>query len=254
MYKNTTIAALVIASFATPTLAQDINAASVSAAFTSYTDDEFDNTYTNLKAGVEVGLASAFAIGGNLTVYGGEDIDDTFINGTVHGMYMMSPNTAFGGFLAQDSTNDFDATLYGVEFGTGSESSRAEAYYGVVDTDDLSGDFSVAGFSFEFAVAPRFTLGIGYEAFTIDDGFTPPGSTDPEDITYSDTSLIARYQFEGGTSVFAEIGQVGFTSATDDVVFVSANDLEYFAVGAEYAFGRPTGTLLGERTYLGWGL
>ncbi|WP_108814270.1 hypothetical protein [Loktanella sp. Alg231-35] len=253
MYKTTTIAALAIASFATPTIAQDINAASVSAAYTSYTDDNFDSSFTNLEAGIEVGLASAFAIGGNLAVYGG-DLDDGAANATVHGMYMMSPDTALGGFVGLDSKGDFDATLYGIEFGTGSESTRAEAYYGVIDSDDLTGDFSVAGFSFEFAIAPSFTLGIGYEAFTIADGFTPPGTTVSEDLTYSDTSLIARYLFEGGTSVFAEIGQVGFSAATDDTLYVSANDLEYFAIGAEYAFGRATGTLLGERTFVGWGL
>ena len=253
MYKNTTFAALVIASFATPTLAQDINAASVSAAYTSYTDDNFDNSYTNLKAGVELGLASTFAIGGNLAAYGG-DLDDGLLNATVHGMYMMSPDTALGGFVAQESEGDFDATLYGIEFGTGSESTRAEAYFGVVDSDDLTGDFSVSGFNFEFAVASNFTLGLDYEAFTIADGFTPPGSTDTEDLTYSDVSLIARYQFEGGTSVFAEIGQVGFSASTDDTTYVSANNLEYFAIGAEYAFGRATGTLLGERTFAGWGL
>jgi hypothetical protein len=253
MYKNTIIAVLAIASFATPTLAQDISAASVSAAYTSYTDDEFDDSFTNLKAGAELGLASSFAIGGNLAIYAG-DLDDGVMNATVHGMYMMSPSTALGGFVAQESQGDFDATLYGIEFGTGSESTRAEAYYGAVESDDLTGDFTVAGFNFEFAVAPSFTLGIGYEAFTIADGFTPPSSTDTEDLTYSDTSLIARYIFEGGASVFAEIGQVGFSASTDDTTYVSANNLEYFAIGAEYTFGRATGTLLGERTFAGWGL
>jgi hypothetical protein len=251
MYKNTTFVALVIASFATPTLAQDISAASVSAAYTSFTDDNFDDSYTNLKAGVELDLSSTFAIGGNLATYGG-DVDDGLLNATAHGMYMMSPNTAFGGFVAQESGGDYDATLYGIEFGTGSESTRAEAYFGVVDSDDLTGDFSVSGLSFEFAVAPSITLGIGYEAFTIADGFTPPASTDTEDLTYSDTSLIARYLFDGGASVFAEIGQVGFSASTDDTTYVSANNLEYFAIGAEYTFGRPTGTLLGERTFAGW--
>ncbi len=253
--KNTTIAAaLLVLASSVPAMAQDISGASVTGKYKSFTEDDVDIEVTSLFAGIEVGLAPSFAIGGNLATFNFANVDDSVFNATIHGMYMLSPDSAIGLFVAQDSQGDDEGTLYGIEGGGGSANTQYEAYYGVVDSDDFgTNDLSIAGFNFMFNVGGGFSLGIDYESYTVADGVIPPGETTAEDLTLSDTALVGRYQFENGASVFAELGQISRSTSTDDTDFVSVDPAEYVAIGATYSFGRSSGNLLSNRTIVGFG-
>jgi len=254
MNKFTSMTALLVITLAAPAFAQELSGATIAGKYTSFVDEDFDNTYLSLNAGADINLGSGFGLGGNIALYNGDDLDDSLTNFTFHGTYMMSPATGLGVFVAQESDGTNEATLYGAEIGTGGAASRGEAYFGVLDSDEIDADINVAGFSYEFAVAPSFFVGIGHESFTVVDGFTPVGSTESENLTFGDTSLIARYVSDGGISAFAELGSISATAQSDDTIYTSENHLEYFAIGAEFATGRPSGALLSERTYFGFGL
>ncbi len=249
----TTLAAATVAS---PIMAQSIGGATVKGTFKQFTDDDFDGTATAFQAGIDLGITPQFAIGGSLAFSEFEDGDDSAFSFTGRGMYMSSPNTAWGAFASIQNSGDVDANTYGAEFATGSGSTSFEAYYGVVDSDDLEDfDFTIAGFNFEFEVAPGFSLGLDYQAYTQADVFltTTSGASFIDDFTLSDTAIVARYSFANGPSVFAEIGQISGSASNDDTIFLTVNELEYIAIGVQYNFGRQTGALLSDRAFLGLG-
>ena len=235
-------------------LAQDISGASVSGKFLQFTDETVDTNLTKLDAGVEVGLASAFAVGGNVALIGGDGVDSNITNFTAHGMYMFSPNSALGLFAAQDSDDDASATIYGIEFGTASDTTQFEAYYGAVSSDDFDDEgLTVAGFNVAFELAQGFSLGLDYESFTVQDAVVLTLGGPLEDLTLNDIALTASYQFTAGPSVFAELGQISASASSGGVSYVSVNEVEYVAVGVKYTFGRGTGNIFGNRTYFGFG-
>lgn len=254
--KSLILTAIVIAvTAASPIMAQDIGGATVKGTFKQFTDDEFDNSATALQAGIDVGITPQFALGGSIFFSDVEDGDDNVTGFTGRGMYMSSPSTAWGAFATAESSGDTDANNYGVEFATGSNLTRFEAYYGVVDSNDLEDiDFTIAGFNFEFEVTPGFSLGLDYESYRQADAFltTTDGDTFTDDFTLSDVAIFARYSFANGPSVFAEIGQISGSAANDDTLFETVVELEYVAIGAQYTFGRQTGALFSDRTFLGF--
>lgn len=253
MTKKSIITAALIAAVATPVMAQDITGASVSGAYRQYTDDDIDSSVLSLEGGVEVGIASAFAVGGNLAFIDGDDLGEGATSATLHGMYMYSPNSSVGVFAATGSDDNVDAATYGIEIGSASEVTSFEAYYGIADSDDFGGeDVSIAGFNFEFEISSGFSLGLDYASFTIADGVILPGETSADDLTFSDTSIVARYAFAQGASVYAEIGQIGASATTSSgASFTSINELEYIGIGAEYKLGR--GNIFSDRSYVGFG-
>ncbi len=253
MSKITIFAALMLSAAAAPVVAQDISGASVSGTYRSYTDDNIDLDLTTFEAGIEVGITDQFALGGNIGTYNADNADDVF-NATVRGSYKFSPTAAIGLFAAQDSDGDNEANIYGFEGGSRTQNSRFEAYYGVVDSDDIGDlDITVAGIGFEFSVSPGFALGLNYASQTIDDGFDPGGGEPLTDLTFSDTSIVARYSFANGPSVFAEIGQISASARTSTTLFTSTEDAEYIGIGAEYSFGGNGGNIFSNRTYAGFG-
>ncbi|MDP5086201.1 MAG: hypothetical protein NWQ23_12335 [Yoonia sp.] len=240
---------------AAPAVAQDIRATSFEGSFRQYNDSDVDGSVAALGAGIEIGLASAFSIGANLSVVDSDETDASIMTTTVHGMYALSDATALGVFAAVESGESIDASNYGVEFGTGTNGTRLEAYFGVVDSDDLDDrDRSIAGLSFEFQVARGFSVGFDYESISQSD--VPVTTSDGsflEDVTFGDTALFVRYSFENGPSVFAEVGQIASSFSTADTRFISEEEIEYVAIGASYSIGRSTGTIFGNRSFLDFG-
>lgn len=253
MSKFTIITALLMTTAAAPVVAQELSGASVSGTYRSYTDDNVDLESTTIKAGVEVDILSQFALGGNIGTYNTDGTDNIF-NATLRGSYKYSPTTAIGLFAAQDSDSVDDANIYGIEGGGRTPNTHFEAYYGVVESDDIGDvDVSVAGFNFEFAVGRGLALGLTYASQTIDDGFDAGGGEPLTDLTFSDTAVTASYSFTNGASVFAELGQISASASTESTFFTSVETAEYIGIGAEYSFGGNGGTIFGNRTFGGFG-
>ncbi len=236
-------AAVILAVAATPSFSQSLNGATISGNVNVFDDDSYDATNSALKAGAELGLSRDFAISGNLAVYNSDEVDETGTNVTLHGLYMISPTTALGVYVASDDDGGANYEHFGVEAGFGSPQGRFEFYYGAVDglSDSSSIDTSIAGISFEFEVARNFALMLNSQAVTFSDDFN-------DSVTLGTTAIGGRYTFDNGPSIYAEIGQLGATASIDGDLFVSENDSNFFAIGAEMTFGRSSGTLMSNRS------
>ena len=229
-------AAAVAAAISSPVVAQELQGASVSGIIVSL-DGE---TTTSVDAGADVALGRGFAVGANLGFYNDSTSDDTFINGTLHGMYMLSSTSALGLFVARDSVDGADADNFGIEYGFGSDRGRFEAYYGGID-DDSGIDQAIVGLSFEAAVSPSFFLTFDYDALVLADGEVGAG--------IGTGAFGARYQFEGGASIYAEVGSIA-VSVTDGETTESASSDTFIGIGAEMNFGRKSGALFSNRTII----
>ena len=200
-------AALLAVAGTTPALAQQFNGGSVSGLYKENTDDGSDFGGLSFQGGIEFGLGTSFAIGANLAAFEYSDFsDDETLNLTLHGMYMLSPNSALGLCVGQDTTDFTDVTTYGVEGGTTSGQGRFEGYYGIAEVDEFSdADITIAGFVAEVGFGNGFAVGIEYESVTTDDGILFAG--EDEDITVADTALYLQYTISDGPAIYAEIGQ-----------------------------------------------
>ena len=219
----------------TSALAQDAVNGTVKGTFHSF--DEA-NLYS-LEAGADMAINRNFALGGGAGFYGGDEVDDTGVNLTARGMYMISPNTAIGLFVAYDSIGDDDATAFGAEVGYMSRGGSFEAYYGAIDSSDQPSDVDrgYGGFAFEFAVAPNFYLTADSQAQAITDG----SST----AVIGTASIGARYQFAQGPSIFAEFGRLRLE--TDIGSVVTSAEEEFIGIGADFSFGGKSGPMFSNR-------
>ena len=245
-------ASLIVAAAATPVLAQEITGAEGQLKYQNVDTPGSDFDVTSLSVGVEGTIAPNFGLGANMRLDTIQDQDDSLFNGTVHAMYMLSPETALGVFYTNENQGDFDAASYGIEGGYATMNGRIDAHYGVVDSSDVSDlDISYGGISFAFDVGSSVTLGLGYDAFTIDDGILL--TTGLADFTASDLSVFADYEIADGFSVFAELGQISFSATDGDLSFESDAEDEstYISVGATYTFER--GTIFDARGYNSFG-
>jgi len=235
------------------TQAQSLLGASVEGQFRSYYNDRDDESYT-IEGGADIGIGSNYAIGANLS-YGADDDEDVdYVNGTVHAMYMASPTTAVGVFVAQDTSSDlFDSTNYGIEFGGRSNSARYEIFYGQTDIQDASFDdeLTIFGASFDVMVGAGFSLGLSIEAFSGFDGFAVDTGEPVDDLATSNISLITRYTIADTASIYAEIGRQSTDAFDDDTTFFVDDDVRFINVGADFTFGGDRGNIFGQRTLVG---
>lgn len=240
-YKILSTAALVLAA-ATPTFAQELAGASVGAIYISPVDSDVDADLYSLKAGIELALPGAISLGGNIATFNDSTADDTGFNETLHGMYMLSPDASVGLFVARDTEGDFEYDTWGVEGGGSVGSTSFEAYYGIVDglISDPGIDTSMAGASVAIAAGQNFAITLGFDSVTASD--------DTVSSSITATTLGGSYQFAGGPSVFAEIGQVSLSVDTGSTVFVSEDPAEFISIGVEMNFGRSGGNLMGNRS------
>ncbi len=250
------LSAAIAAMIAPSAFAQGLTGASVTGEYRNYYGDDLEDTTLLLQGGVEFAVANDFGVGANLGFGRFDDAEDSdYTNATLHAFYMVSPTAAVGGFVARDSADNFDSTNYGIEFGGRSNTSRYEIYYG---RTDLSGDnvtdedISIFGASFDVLVGSGISLGLQYESYTGLEGTAESGAT-VDDVTLSDTSVIARYNVTPAASVYGEFGTIGANAFEGDTTFVSDDDIRYFGIGAEFTFGGQRGNIFGERSLAGFG-
>ncbi len=255
--KNKIVLSAAIAAMIAPSaFAQSLTGASVSGDYRSYFGDDADGSSFSLEGGAEVSLGNNFAVSANLSFGKDDDSDADYTNGTLHAIYMVSPGAAVAGFVSRDSTDSANSTNYGVEFGGRSNTARYEIYYGATDltgdnvTDE---DLTIFGASFDVQVASGFSVGLGYESFTGLSGRRADTGALIEDVTYSDTSIIARYNVVPNASVYGKLGKIAGNAFEGDTTFFTEDDVRYFGVGAEFTFGGQRGPIFGERTLSGFG-
>ena len=227
-------AAAMLAASASPLFAQSIVGATIQGNYNS-----FDNSDgTTLQGSGEFALSPTFGIGGGLLSYSNDDVSGTSV--TLRGLYFTSPQSALGVFYARSDEDDTAYDTIGVEWGQSSEAGRFEVYYGSVSSDDIPSevDLSIAGLSGEFRVADNVYIRASSEAWFI--------SNDPLEVTYSTSSIGARYLFDQGIAVYADFGSFGVT--VDDGFSSGSGSEEFVGIGVEYNFGSTNGAMLSTRT------
>ncbi len=250
-------AAALMAITSTSALAQGFAGASVEGEFRNYYGDDRDSSSFSLDAGVDFTINSDIGFGGNFSTGRDDDRDVEYTNGTVHGYYAVTESAAFGLFVASDSADDLESTIYGVEFGGRTERSRYEFYFGRSDLENAAGedDLRIFGASFEFGTSNGFAFGLHHESILGLVSTVVGTGAVVDDVTLGDTALVARYYVTPQASVYAKAGRIGSAARDDenDVTLLGNEDARYFGVGAEFALGERGGNLFGSRTLAGWG-
>ena len=241
---------------ASPASAQQINGATVSAAYQSIEGDftgDFD--LASFAAGLDFGITPAFAIGGSIENTTSEDFADDIFVATARGMYTSGEGSAFGGYYSIEQSGDFETTLYGIEGAYKTANSSFEAYFGGVDSDVFGANevLNTAGLSLEFGVGAGISLGFDYQAYKVEDFLVEVTTLEIVDANITDTALTARYNFAEGASVYAKAGRIRAFGDSDQpsTRIVGLEDSEYITIGAQYDFAR--GTFFDARSLFSYG-
>ncbi|MCK0094530.1 hypothetical protein MWU60_03015 [Yoonia sp. F2084L] len=258
IYKSI-LTAFIVATTATPLMAQGISGISVEWGSTVLTEDDRDFGMGDLKGTAEVSLGTQFALGASLGIYAftGDDIpfDDGELDTTsftLHGLYLPSPDTAFGLFVTSESADYLDdpVNAIGVEFGALTQTSKFDVYYGITDLEFGDDEYTFGGFSAEFGSGQGWNGGFTYDAFSpvlisvIETGSIIEGRR-------TNYAFHAGYDFSNGVGITASIGRIGLSGEEDDVEIVAQDPQSYFGLRVDYNFGPKGGTFTDNRTFLG---
>ena len=222
-------AAILIAVSTAPALAQTVTGATIEGNVNSFDDVDL----MTLQGSAEYAITPNFGIGGGLLTYSNED--DSGTNVTLRGLYYTSPDSALGLFYSRDSEEGEDFDSIGIAWGHSSAGGRFEAYYASVSSDSIpSGiDSGYGGLSFEFRVTQNIYIKAASEAYAITDG--------DDTFTYGTSSIGARYLFDQGFAIYAEVG-TSRIELSDEISSVSTDE-DFIGIGAEYNFGSVNGLL-----------
>lgn len=259
MINKNILAAFIVATTATPLMAQGISGISVELGSTAFTEDDVDFGMADLKGTAEFNIGSQFAVGASLGLYSfaGDDlaVDDGELDTTsftLHGLYLPSPDTALGLFVTSESADYLDdpVNAIGVEFGALTQSSKFDAYYGITDLEFGDDEYTFGGFSAEFGSGQGWNGGFTYDAFSpvlinvIETGSIIEGRR-------TNYAFHAGYDFRNGVGVTASFGRVGLSGDEGDTNIVALDPQSYVGLRVDYNFGPKGGTFTDNRTLLG---
>lgn len=252
-------AACVVATTATPLIAQDILGVSTEFGTLALTEDDADYSTVRLKGTAEVGITQQFAVGASLGYYAfdGDDLavddgDADTASITLHGLYLPSPDTAVGVFFTSESADSLDDAVnsVGVQFGALTASSKFDVYYGVSDLEFDDEEYTFGGFSAEFGSGQGWKGGFSYDAFSpilinvVNTGSIIEGRR-------TNYAFHAGYDFSNGVGVTASIGRLGLSGEEDGVNIDALDPQSYVGLSLDYNFGPKAGTFTDNRTLLG---
>lgn len=185
---------------------------------------------TTYSGGLGYGVMNLFNLSGNVAAYKFDNIGTDASNLTLHATYLLSPDIMFGGFVASDSIEGEDATLYGVEGRGGLYGATVGGYLGQADDGTDTGTI--------IGVDAAYPLRAGISAIGNFDYFDAGGDS------LNQIAVGAEYQMAVGPQFYAQIGSV--TGDFDG----QSETAGYLTVGAKVAFGADAGTLFTNRSVL----
>ena len=219
---------LIVAS--APAFAQGITGGQLGVEYNAPTDGS-DFGGTTYSGGLEYAITRQFSVAVDATAYNPDTLNIDGSNITAHGIYHLSDAASAGVFYGQDSLDNGDARVYGIEGGTELMGGTVEGYIGRVDGDGE--DATIIGVD---------------GAYALQQGFSVIGSADllsfNDDASVSRASIGAQYDMPGGPQFYAHIGTISVEAAG------LAADQSFIGVGARVAFGTQRGTTFDGRSSL----
>ena len=220
-------ALLTCAALGSAASAQEFRGAEVSAELLTFTKGD-DLTSNNYRGSVEFGLFGGFGVQADLSFYDFED-GDTVRSVTVHGLYDAFDLATVGAFYSQETVDETDTAVFGVEAGRSFGAAEVEGYLGRGDADGEG--FTTFGFDAAYEVTPTISVTASGAAVDLEGGGV------------SRLSVGGEFRFgEQGPAVYAEIGRL---SASDDAGL--GDSAGFLGVGARLSLGQNRGTSFESR-------
>ncbi|MCA1775811.1 MAG: hypothetical protein LC676_09440, partial [Loktanella sp.] len=227
---NKTALFVVMATAASPVMAQSLTGGEISLGYSALTDEDLETSGTQLGISAEVAVSREIALQGDVSYLDGEVVgfegDETSLG--LHAIYHANEQASFGYFFGQDRSEGEKSDFYGVEGGFEGDNFNLEGYFGVsqieigtvegLDVGEL--DLNRFGILASYDLTPAFTLMGRYD-----------------DVAFSDLvsanrlGLGVNYAVTSQFGVSAEVGKL-----TGEVVGFS-EDETYANVTASYTFG-----------------
>lgn len=199
--------------------AQGFEGAELSAGILAYSDDR-DMGETSYAAGLQFGITPGIAVGAAFAYHGFRAGDDDSTGFTLRGLYGLTPGVTLGLFAAQDRRAGEATDIYGIEAATDVGGIAVEGWLGRMD--GAMGDGTLFNLAGSYAFGGPFAATAEFGVVNIDDSARR-------------IALGGEYRFDGGPSVFAQIGQ----SDAD------GGDETFLSIGARIELG--SGTTFGAR-------
>lgn len=176
----------------------------------------------NYSGALEYGINRNFSVAGDVALYDFDILDDSLFNVTLHGIYHVNDQSSVGVLVGNDNIDGDNTIFYGLEGGFEANQFTAEGYFALYDDSDDSIVVGInGGYQFTDTISAIGSLGYG-------------------DVSNNDVTRIsagAEYQFQGGPSLYAEIGNVD----RDD------DNSTFIGLGAKVEFGAARGTTFDRR-------
>ena len=227
MTHSAALAAVLLAA-ATPLAAQGITGGQLGIEYNAPIDGS-DLGGTTYHGGLEYAFNRAFTASVNAAGYRLDNFDTSAGNVTLHGTYALSGAASAGLFVARDSLDDEDATLFGIEGGTEAYPGlTAGGYLGAVRGDGYDG--TILGIEGDYGLRSNVSL-IGDADLISGDG-----------LDVGQIALGASYTIDSGPRFTAKVGQARIDDGTTDETFA------FISVGVDVAFGNQRGTTFDTRS------
>ena len=217
------IAAILVAAFASPAVAQEFSGGEIGLEYNINADDTSTDV-SSYNAGVEFSFGREYAISvtaANLDI--GDSDSATRL--TLHGLYHLNPGSTVGLFYSADED---DVAGYGVQGGTVLGLGEIGGYIGQRSVADSNA--TIVGFESRTQVADQITFFTDFDIASFDE------------VTSTTSELGVSYLFEQGPEAYVQVGRQS----------LSGDDIEdqgdtYIGIGARISFGAKRGTTFESR-------
>ncbi|GGO32119.1 hypothetical protein GCM10010991_19130 [Gemmobacter aquaticus] len=212
-----------------PTAQAEMIGGRVGLEYSAFTDDT-DYAKAGIEGALQFGLTPMFSVQTDLGLHRLNEVGETAITGTLHGIADIDGMSSAGAFLGVDSFAGSSVRHIGLEYGREVGMGSMEGYLQYADRADSDG----------------FVLGVSGEMPVMDDTIWVGGRLDHADLD-SDLSMTryginGSYRFGTGSSASVELGAL---SGDADLL---GDDAEvYVRLGLDFRFGPKNGTDFGPR-------
>ncbi|MEL6839921.1 MAG: porin [Pseudomonadota bacterium] len=233
MMKTLLLSTAMVAAGATASVAQGFTGAELGLEFQSFND--LDENTTAYFGGAEFEIVPQFAVAADVSFYSNSASDDNANNFTLHGIYKFGgPRTGVGLFVGQDSIDDGDLDVFGLEgafdFGQG----HIEGFFGSADTEDNS-DITFAGLEFEYDLGSGIGVIGGFDRFDLEVG--------ADEFSITTLEIGGSYLVADMVTIFGKIGTIEL-----DAEDIGSDDDSFISIGAEIGFGPDQGLTFSPRS------
>lgn len=232
--KTLLLSTALVAVGATTSVAQGFTGAELGLEYQSFND--FDETTTAYFGGAEFSIVPQFAVAADLSFYSNSASDDDANNFTLHAIYKFGgPRSGVGLFIGQDSIDEGDLDVLGVEAAFDFGQGHAEGFFGSAEPENDDADITFIGAEFEYDLGNNVGVVGGFDRFDLD--------VASEEFTITTIEIGGSYMVADMVSIFAKLGSIELDGGD-----LGSEDDTYISIGAEIGFGPDGGLTFSPRS------